>query len=220
LNWPEAQAIMAEPAVASLAEQLFKRSVALQQAGQRRLQAIGSSWDLAQFELANSSGARTRKRLSASLGSLLRAPRWRAARYAMLALLLVNLAGLNAWAWREQSRLKLQRAAIGELLTSTFPQVRMVVDPLVQMSKEVAILQQASGTATARDMEVMLGAFGALAALKTVPTAIDFAAGELRLKGLKLGPDEVAAISFRLKPQSYTASAEGDSIVIRQVAAP
>lgn len=220
LSWPETQTIMAEPAVAALAEQLFQRSVTLQQAGQRRLQAIQSSWDLAQFDLVNSSGARTRKRLSASLGNLLRAPRWRAARVALLALALVNLAGLNAWAWREQSRLKTQRAAIGEVLTSTFPQVRMVVEPIVQMSKEVAILQQASGTATARDMEVMLGAFGTLAAVKAPPAAIEFSTGELRLKGLKLGPDEVASISFKLKPQAYTASAEGDSIVIRQVAAP
>lgn len=220
LKWSEARAIVAEPAVAALAEQLFKRSVTLQQVGQRRLQALQSAWDLAQFDLANSSAARTRKRLSDSVGSLLRAPRWRAARFALLALLAVNLVGLNAWAWREQSQLKAQRAAIGALLTSTFPQVRVVVDAAVQMGKEVAALERSSGAATARDLEVMLGVFGLTAAVATTPTALDFTTGELRLKGLKLGAAEIAAIAFKLKPQAYVVSAEGDSLVIKQVSAP
>ncbi len=220
LQWPENQPVVAEPAVAALAEQLFGRSITLQQNGQRRLQALHSAWDLAQFEMANSSGARTRKRLSDSLGSLLRAPRWRAARFALLALLLVNLAGLNAWAWREQAALKSQRAAAVEILTKTFPQVRVVIDPVLQMSKEVAALQQASGAASERDMEVMMGAFATQAPAGTTPTALEYAAGELRLKGLKLKPEDVNAIAFKLKPQAYAASAEGDAVVIRQVLAP
>ena len=220
LNWPEARPLVAEPAVAELAEQLFKRPASLQPVAQRRLQATQSAWDLAQFDLANSSGARTRKRLSDLTVSLLRAPRWRAARFSLLALLLVNLIGLNAWAWREQSRITAQRAAIAEVLTSTFPQVRVVVDAMVQMNKEVALLQQASGTATARDMEVMLAAFGMVAPPGAQPTGLEFAAGELRLKGLRLKPDEVSAIAFKLKPQSYAVSLEGDSLLIKQVASP
>ena len=220
LNWPATQPVVAEPAVAALAEQLFARNVSLQQAGQRRLQVLRSAWDLAQFEMANSSGARTRKRLSELLGNLLRAPRWRAARFALLALLLVNLAGLNAWAWREQSALRTQRAAVNDILTRTFPQVRVVVDPLVQMSKEVAALQQASGSTSARDMEVMMGVFGMFVPATATPAALEFAAGELRLKGLTLKPEEISAISFRLKPLAYSASIEGDSVVVRQVLAP
>jgi general secretion pathway protein L len=220
LNWPSVQGIVAEPAVAALAEQLFKRSVTLQQIGQRRLLATQSAWNLAQFDLVSSSGARTRKRLSESFGSLVRAPRWRAARFALLALLLVNLAGLNAWAWREQAQLDVQRNAIRQLLTSTFPHVRMVVDAPVQMSKEVAALQQTSGAASPRDMEVMMAVFAGVAAPNTLPTAIDYGAGELRLKGLRLKPDEVAAIAFKLKPMAYQVSMEADSVVIKQAATP
>ncbi len=220
LNWPETRAIVAEPAVVALAEQLFKRSVTPQQMGQRRLQALQSGWDLAQFELANSSGARTRKRLSDAFTSLLRAPRWRAARFALLALLAVNLVGLNAWAWREQSQLKAQRAAINGLLTSTFPKVPVVVDAPIQMAKEVAALERSSGAATARDLEVMLGVFGQAAPPATTPAAIEFTAGELRLKGLKLRAAEISAITSKLKPQAYQVSTEADSLVITQVSAP
>lgn len=220
LNWPEARDVVAEPGAAALSEQLFKRRVTLEQPAQRRLQALQSSWDLAQFEFANSSGARLRKRLGQASRHLLRAPRWRAARYALLALLLVNLVGLNAWAWREKSQLQSRRAAIQEVLTSTFPQVRVVVDAPLQMHREVAALQHSSGAATARDLEVMLSTFGLAAGTATTPTAIDFSAGELRLKGIKLSADEVSAIAFKLKPQAYSISVEADAVLIKQVAAP
>ena len=220
LDWPDTSGIVAEPAVAALAEQLFQRSVTLQQSAQRRLQAARSPWDLAQFDLANSSRARTWKRWSEALGSLLRAPRWRAARLALLALLAVNLVGLNAWAWKEQALLNAQRVAIRELLTSTFPQVRVVVDAPLQMAREVAVLQQASGVATGRDMEAMLGALGVVVPVNTVPAAIEFVAGELRLKGLNLKPEDFSTASFKLKSLGYGAIAEGDALVIKQVSGP
>lgn len=220
LHWPEGNRIVAEPAVAALAEQLFKRNVTLQQGAQRRLQAIQSHWDLAQFDLVNSSRARTWKRLSAATSSLLRAPRWRATRVALLALLAVNLVGLNAWAWKEQAGVNAQRAAIRALLTSTFPQVRVVVDAPLQMAREVAALQQASGVASGRDLETMLGAFGAVAPVEYLPDAIEFVAGELRLKGLKFKPADLAAVTFKLKPLGFVASPEGDSLVIKAVSGP
>lgn len=220
LDWPPEQALVAEPAVAALAEQLFKRNATLQQSALRSLQASQSAWDLAQFELVNSSGARTRKRWSEALGSLWRAPRWRAARVALLALLLVNLAGLNAWAWKEQARVNAQRTAIREVLTGTFPQVRVVVDAPIQMAREVAALEQASGVASGRDLETMLGAFGAVAPAGSAPIAIEFVASELRLNGLKMAPEAVSALSFRLKPQGYAANPEGNALVIKQATAP
>ena len=65
-----------------------------------------------------------------------------------------------------------------------------------------------------------MGAFATQAPAGTTPTALEYAAGELRLKGLKLKPEDVNAIAFKLKPQAYAASAEGDAVVIRQVLAP
>lgn len=216
LNWPEAHELVAEPAVAALAEQLFKRNVTLQQGAQQRLQALASSWDLAQFDLVSSNRARRWKHLSALMRNLVQAPRWRAVRVALLALVLVNLAGLNIWAWQEKARLNAQRTAIREVLTSTFPSVQVVVDAPVQMAREVTALQQASGAPSGRDLEAMLSAFGAVARADIAPAAIEFVAGELRLRGLKLTPEDTTALSFKLKPQGYQASTEGDSLVIKQ----
>ncbi|MDO8449326.1 MAG: type II secretion system protein GspL [Rhodoferax sp.] len=220
LNWPDTAGIVAEPAVAALAEQLFQRNVTLQQSAQRRLLAIQSPWNLAQFDLLSSSRTRTWKRLSAGLGSLVRAPRWRAARVALLALLAVNLVGLNAWARKEEARINAKRVAIREVLTSTFPNVRVVVDAPLQMAREVAALQRASGVATGRDMETMLGMFGALAFANKAPDAIEFVAGEVRMKGLKLPAADMSQLAFKLQAQGYAATAEGDNVIIKQVSAP
>ena len=215
LDWPEYQPVVAEPAVVSQAEQLLQHAVTLQPGALRRVQAAQSAWDLAQFELLNSSGARSWKRVADAALRLARAPRWRAARLALLALVVINLAGLNAWAWREQAALQTQRQNIREILTATFPQVRVVVDAPLQMGRELAALQRASGQASGRDLEAMLSAFGAQAPATAVPDALDFAAGELRLKGLKLSADEVSALSQRLKPQGYVASAESGTVLLR-----
>jgi general secretion pathway protein L len=142
-------------------------------------------------------------------------PRWRAVRLALLALVVINLAGLNAWAWREQTALQTQRQNIRDILTGTFPQVQVVVDAPLQMGRELAALQRASGQASGRDLEAMLSAFGAQAPANAVPDALDFAAGELRLKGLKLTTDEVSALSLRLKPQGYVAAAESGTVLMR-----
>lgn len=221
LDWPGDHAIVAEPAVAALAEQLFKHPVALQQRAQRRLQALQSRWDLAQFDLVNSSRTRLWKGVSASLNSFARAPRWRVARVALLALLAINLAGLNAWAWREQVGLQAQRAAIQNVLTSTFPSVQVVVDAPLQMAREVAVLQRASGTPSGRDLEAMLGIVGSAAPVNTVPDAIEFVSGELRLRGLKLPPETIDPLIFKLQAQGYAATAaENDTLFIKQGALP
>jgi len=220
LNWPEGQSIVAEPGVATLAEQLFQRPVELTSSAQQSVNAAQSPWDLAQFDLVNSSRARTWKHLGSGFGRFIKAPAWRAARLSLLALLLINLVGLNTWAWKEQAAINAKKTAIREVLTRTFPSVRVVVDAPIQMNRELLALQQANGATAGSDLETLLGHFSAIAPAGLAPTAIDFVAGELRLKGVALKPDEVATIAFKLKPRGYGLSAEGESLVIKQVAMP
>jgi general secretion pathway protein L len=69
-------------------------------------------------------------------------------------------------------------------------------------------------------MDVMLGVVGGLLPANTTPTAVEYAAGELRLKGLTLKPVAVSSISFMLKPKGYMANVEGDALVVKQVSEP
>mgnify|MGYP000022221196 CR=1 FL=1 len=215
---PDGLPVLAEPAVAALAEQVLQRRVTLQQAAQRQLQAAQSAWDLAQFDLASSGRARALRKLSGRWGELLRAPQWRAARWGALVLVAAHLVGLNAWALKERSTLAAKRDTVRSILTSTFPKVKVVVDAPLQMEREVALLRQATGTASGRDLESMLAAFSAAAPASTAPAAIEFVANELRLKGLKLGAAELQAAITGLQARGYAARSEGDSLVLRQEA--
>ena len=212
--------VLAEPGVAAVAEQTLQCKVSLLTRPQRWLDAARSPWDLAQFDLVSSSRTRTVKRLSGIGRDLLQSPSWRPARWGVAALLLANLIGLNAWAWREQSALNATRASLRTLLTQAFPQVRVVVDAPLQMEREVASLRQATGAASERDLETMLAAAGLALPAGRTPGGIEFAASEAKLKGLQLSAQEGTNMSLQLKNIGYAGRVEGDTVIIRPDSAP
>lgn len=215
LAWPEEADLRAEPAVAALAENYFKRAVTVQTAAERWLAATQSDWDLAQFDLLYTRQTRTRKRLAAMTSALLQAPRWRAARWATLAVLLINLAGLQIWAWKQESALAAQRSAIRDTLVATFPEVRVVVDAPLQMTRALTDLQRRNGAASLTDLETMLGQFRAAAPDMRPPGSIEFTVGELQLKQLE-PPAGLASVADRLQSQGYSARIEGDSLILKE----
>ena len=217
LTFIDTSVVMAEPGVAALAEQNFEGRVVLQSSAQRAMAAARQDWDLAQFDLINTRQKRIEKQLAKGLLSFLYAPHWRAARWALVLLIVANVVGLQAWTYKERAELSAKRAAITNTLTSTFPDVRVVVDAPLQMARAVADLQRRSGVVTALDMEVMLATLNAEAPEMKAPTAIEFISGELRLKGLGLASGELALIATKLQAQGYAAQLDGDVVVIKKV---
>jgi general secretion pathway protein L len=215
----EDASVIAEPGVAALAEQLLQRKVTIRQSAQRYLLAAQSGWDLAQFDLASTGGSRAFKKFAAQWRELLAAPQWRAARWGVAVLVAANLLGLNAWAWKEQSALESKRGDVRNLLTQTFPGVKVVVDAPVQMEREVTVLRQATGAASGSDLESVLSALGVVAPPNRAVTGIEYSAGEARIKGLALSAQEATGVTGGMRTQGYAARAEGDSLVIRQEAA-
>jgi general secretion pathway protein L len=211
--------VFAEPAVAELAEQLLQRKVGLVTRPQRWLEAARSPWDLAQSDLASSGRSRTVKHLTGLGRGLLQTPAGRPARWGLALLLIVNLAGLNVWSWQVQHTLQTRRAALATTLTQTFPQVKLVVDAPLQMERELALLRQASGAATGRDLEPILAALGSVARADLSLGAIEFMAGEARLKGLQLQVPEASEMAEKLQRLGYAARQEGDTFFVKQVAA-
>jgi general secretion pathway protein L len=212
----ETQAVVAEPGVAAVAEQVFKRQVSLLPASERWLQAAQSAWNLAQFDLASSGRTRSLKKLSHGWAVFRRAPQWRAARWAAGLLLASQVIGLNAWAWREKNALESKRAAIRSTLLQTFPDVKVVLDAPLQMEREVSALQQATGAVSSQGLEAILGALSAAAPANQTLTAIEFIPGEARLKGLQLKPDDIESLRTQLKAHGYRASFEDEQLLIQQ----
>ena len=176
--------VIAEPAVAALAEEILQQKAELQQRAQRLLIASADALGLGAVRPGQH---RAHANAQAPAGIAVRSffVRRSGARPAgaSVLVLMANLVGLNAWAWKEQASWQSRRTAIQSTLTQSFPAVKVVVDAPVQMAREVATLRQATGAPSNRDLEAILAAAGsALPAGKAV-TAIEFAAGEARLQG-------------------------------------
>ena len=212
---PNAPPVHAEPAVAALAEQALQRPVQLQTSSERALQAAASGWDLAQFDLASSGRTRALRKAGTLAGALLRAPQWRAARWGAGLLVLAHLAGLNAWAWQERQTLAAKQAGVRNALTQTFPQVQVVVDAPVQMERELALLRQAAGSMSASDLEPLMAAAAQALPAPWQASAIDYIAGELRLRGPALTAEEEAQSRQSLAASGYQLRSDGDALVLR-----
>ena len=212
--------LRAEPAVAAAAEALFQTPFQLQTQAEAWTQAAGGDWDLAQFDLLRTRGARTRQSVRGWLGHLGTAPAWRPARWAAIALVLAHVAGLQAWAWKEQAALNDRRSAIRSTLTSTFPDVKVVVDAPAQMARAVADLQRNSGQVSSADLESMLTHVKNAAPNLPVPTAINYQNKSLRLTGLP--PESAAdpALLQGLQARGYSVRADADAIVVQATSQP
>ncbi|MGB3067643.1 MAG: type II secretion system protein GspL [Ottowia sp.] len=212
--------LFAEPAVAALAEEVLEQQPVIQQAADRLLVASRSPWDLAQSDFSRGGRARAAKRASALWRDLMHAPAWRPARWGVVLLVLAQLIGLNWWAWETRADLAARRTRIDAALTQTFPKVKVVVDAPVQMAREVATLRQATGALSARDLEPALSAFASVAPEGAAPSAIEFAAGELRARGVQMAASALAEANQRLRPLGYQLQTEADAVVLRPGSAP
>ena len=213
--------VTAEPAVAALAESTLSTKVAIVQSAQQALQAMldarTSGVDLAQGDMTVAGSGRWLQQAGVVLRDLLAAPAWRTARIGFVLLLVATVLGLNAWAWKENNALVAKRQLTTLLLTQTFPNVKVVVDAPVQMQRELGALRQSSGALGSRDLESMYARFAALAAITTAPSAIDFAAGELSIKGSGLAASQLSGLQDKLQSAGLAARSEADRVVVSEV---
>jgi general secretion pathway protein L len=219
-NLPDSTPLVAEPAVAALAEQLLQHPPRLQPQAERLLSAAQTSWDLAQFEFASSGRTRAFKKVSTAWAAGMRAPQWRPARWGLVVLLAVQLLGLNAWAWKERGSLAAKREASRTMLTQTFPNIRAVVDPPQQMEREVAALRQVTGGVSARDLEAMLGALATAVPPGSSATGLEYTGAELRVRGLVSSDAQAQPLVTALRSRGYSGSLQGDVLVVRQEGQP
>ena len=205
----------AEPSVAAVAYKLLPDKWRLQQAPKRWVRRSSRTrWDLAQFEFASSPRDRAFKKFATVWNEVLHSAPWRAARWAAVLLFAVNLVGLNALAWKERAGLARQQEAIRATLKETFPQVKVIIDAPVQMEREVAALRQQTGAASARDLDALLATLAAALPAGRAPARLDFGGGQLRAAGLALTPAEFSSVATQLKALGYSASREGDLLVV------
>ena len=219
---PAAQAtLVAEPAMVERVEQLLQRRPVMQNAAQRAVVAAQSDWDLAQGEWAQGTSQRFLRLAQHVWQTLFHAPAWRSVRIGLATLLVLQVVGLNAMAWREQRAIDLQKAQLNQILTATFPSVRLVIDAPLQMQREVDTLQRNAGRITSTDFEPVLAAAAGALPDGVVPTQWHFANHVLRAQGLQLNEAQANAAQTALKTKHLQLRQEGNDVwVIQPEAAP
>ena len=208
-RWSARQArFTSTPAADAAAEHWLGAPVAVRTEAEIALAAARSPWNLLQFDLL------PQNRGSLALGKLARqwaGPAFAMARRGVLALLLIQLLGLNVMAWQQQTALGDRRAALDALLRRAHPQVRAVLDAPLQMQRETAALRAAAGVPGDDDFEPMLAALASAWPDGQAPVAqLRFEPGRLSLPAAGWPPPLVEQLRGRLQTGGWAlASAEG-----------
>jgi general secretion pathway protein L len=215
---PEGLGITAEPAVAAAAEQALGQRVNVLQAAQLALQsaqaAQASGVDLAQGDLAVSGGGRAWQSFTGFLGDVFAAPAWRPVRWGLGLLLLANVIGLNAWSYKQNALVAEKRTQMNQLLTQSFPNVKVVVDAPLQMQRELASLRQAQGQLSGRDFESIYGRFSSVAGVNTAPDAIEYIANEVQIRGSGLQASQLDTLMPRLQYAGLGVRSDAQALIV------
>ncbi|HMS25828.1 MAG TPA: type II secretion system protein GspL [Burkholderiaceae bacterium] len=206
--------VFSEPAVAALAEKILNRPIQIRQQSAGLIESAQTDWELAQFDLKLSGDGDGIKRIRRIWQEFRLSTAWKPARWGFIGLILANVIGLNAWAWQQKSNLATKKALLTTQLTQIFPQVKVVVDPTLQMNKELASLRQSSGSVSAQNFESVLSAFSLLTNSKTPPTMIEYAANKTIFTGINLTDAEYALAQTKMKMHGYTLIRDGNRITV------
>ncbi|WP_027014113.1 type II secretion system protein GspL [Comamonas composti] len=205
---PPETPLLADPALAASAETL-NHPVSLQTEAQRGLAAAAQAWDLAQFDLDLGGQSRALRRLLEGWQSFWRTPQWRAARWGAVLALLTQVIGLNAWAWKENRAIAAKQQQVRATLSSSFPQIPVIVDAPLQMQRELALLRQSSGALATDDLEPMLTAAAQALPAGQVAQSLDYQERKLRLQLANLPPEALEQARERLAGSGYRLDSEG-----------
>ena len=204
----------ATPAAAAAAEHWLGGPVAVMTDAERALEAAQGSVNLRQFDLA----ARHRgTRALREAGRRLLSAEWRPVRWGLVSLVLLQLLGVNAWAWQQRQALVERQQAMADLLRGTHPGVRAVLDAPLQMERETERLRAAAGRAGDGDLEALLAAAAAAWPDDQGPVqTLRFESGRLTLAAGGWGAPQLAQFRERLRASGYAVeSADGRVTVTR-----
>lgn len=207
----------ATPGAASAAEQWLGSPVPVMPSAERLLQAGRSLWNLRQFELAR----RTRSgRALRDSARRLFSPEWRPVRVGLIALAVVQVLGLNLWAWHQRGAIEARRAALQTLVRTTYPKV----SPLDVQRNAAAVMQRESqslrtlaGKPGDTDLEPMLqAAASAWPADRPPVDMLRFEPGRLTLAATGWSTQQIEQFRSVLQAAGWQVDASEGRLVLRR----
>lgn len=216
---PDTARWTATPAASREAGIWLGHPITVMDAAQRSLQATRSTWNLRQFDLtARNRGMRA---MRAGMRQAM-SPAWRPVRIGAAALLGAQILGLNLWAWHQHSLLDERRAAMVNVLRTTYPQVSAVLDAPTQMLRETEALRATAGRAGDTDLEPLLNAAASAWPPSRPPAeTVRYEPGKLTLAANGWGDDEIQKFRGQLQPAGWRVdNVEGGLILSRPPGGP
>lgn len=211
---PDDAIVLSEPAVADLAETILERPIQIRQHSVGLIESAETDWELAQFDQKLSGDGDSIKRIRRNWQAFWQSMAWRPTRWGLIGLLLANIIGLNTWAWQQKNGLENKKALLTNQLTQIFPQIKVVVDPMLQISKEMATLRQTTGSVSAHNFESVLSAFSLNTKTNAPPTMIEFKANKTIFTGVNWTDAEFAQAQSKMKTNGYTLIRDGNRISV------
>lgn len=206
----------AEPGAAEAAEHWLGQPVVVLPRADIALRAIDSAWNLRQFDFAlRHRGVRALRDTLRQLGGA----QWRPMRWGLVGLLLVNLLGLNAWAWHQRSLVEQRRQEQLTILKQAFPHINAVLDAPVQMQREAEQLRAKAGRPGDTDLEPMLQAAASAWPADKVLQRLGFENGQLTLSVEGWRDDEIEALRSQLEPAGWSVKRDGSNVTLRRATA-
>ncbi len=212
--------INAEPAVAAQAQRFLPEGTGLPivQTAQYLARALGSEWNLGQFDLATTGSSRQWQRLLRQVRQLAFAPQWLALRTGLLVLLLAQMLGLNVWAWKERQTLAGQqqqlRAAVSRITGASY----ISDTPVQQAQVKVQTLQQATGILAVGDLEPMLAVLAAGLPPMPAGSELHYEDSSLRLRAPALSAEALQQLRSAAAQAGYQVLTVGGSLEVRPAA--
>lgn len=187
----------------------------LEPAASGALWALQQGWNLAQFDLRLTDQRSIGRRLLRAVQPLAKEPQWRAARWGLGALLLVQLIGLNGLAWHERRALREEQVEMQRLLTTTFPQVNVVLDAPLQMQRELERLRQAQGGLGSGDLESLLQTVASRDRTPSIQR-LEFSPGQAQWNGWAPAAEQRAELEADLRNRGWSVRVDGGQWQLRQ----
>lgn len=196
------------------AEAWLGMRVALAAPAEQARRALAGDWDLRQFELApRLHGLRWLRQL----GHQLMQRQWQAARQGLLALGVIGLLGLNLLAWQQRSQLAERQQQLEATLKTAFPRVAYVLEPQLQMQRELAQARVQAGELGDQDLETLVAALAAAWPETRGPLdALSYENGQLSWPRAGWSDDQLQALRRQLASEGWQLGEDANRLTLKR----
>jgi general secretion pathway protein L len=203
--------LTSSPAAAAPAERWLNTAVQVLSHEEHLVLASRSLWNLRQFDLA----PRHRGLEALAIqGQRFMGPRWRAFRFGAIGLIALQIVGLNLWAWAQKNVVAQRSAAMTQLLRETYPQITVIHNAPLQMSRETDLLRTAAGEGSDEDLEMMLKTAASAWPTNDPIQTLQYEPGRLTIAIPRWTQAQVDQLRATLKPSGWHVEAQSGHVTL------